>query len=535
MPRIMRRLAVPHLNLISLSNARAGDVSKGNVAETAPSRGTKVVLKATFVRHIRSRLKRAQSAGFAHAAASSTAVALGALVGAAASLCSPIAFAQSPANVATIPEPPSIDDPMLAPIARAKVEVNTWEEALQHVRALSTDLRVAADTVQRAEAQQRVALAGTLPTLSGQVAYTHNLITRESPVPVGFGPAGLITRQVESPFADALTGQLVASQPLLALRAWNAIGTAKVAAEASRYSFEDAKRQIALSVANSMVGVVTAERIAELNRVGLKNALTRLELAVRKSRLGGATGLDVLRARQDVEVSRALLVAGDESLRQARESLGLALGIPEQVGVPSTVDITGLERDARATCKPAANVDARPDIQAFRTRVDVAHRGVNDVKYQFAPTIDLRSSLASTTITSGTSPNTTWNVQAVLTVPLWEGGARYGNLRDNHAQEDIAAQNLEAGRRTATVQVTQARRGVTVADERLHVATSARDLAAETDRLTRLAYQEGRGTSLELITAAQSLRESEIQLALREFELVKARVLAVLALASCPW
>jgi outer membrane protein TolC len=200
-----------------------------------------------------------------------------------------------------------------------------------------------------------------------------------------------------------------------------------------------------------------------------------------------------------------------------------------------TVDISGLERDARTTCKPAETIDARPDIAALRTRVDVAHRGVNDVKYQFAPTVDVRSSLATTSIDTGAAPNTTWNVQAVLVVPLWEGGARYGNLRDTRAQEDIAMQNLEAGRRNGVVQVTQARRGVTVAEDRRRVATSARDLAAETDRLTRLAYQEGRGTSLELITAAQALREGEIQLALREFEVVKARVLAVLALATCPW
>ena len=68
-----------------------------------------------------------------------------------------------------------------------------------------------------------------------------------------------------------------------------------------------------------------------------------------------------------------------------------------------------------------------------------------------------------------------------------------------------------------------------------HILAAVEHPAAETDRLVRLAYQEGRGTSLELVTAAQSLRESEIQLALRDFELVKARVLAVLALASCPW
>ena len=424
---------------------------------------------------------------------------------------------------------------MLVPVPRAKTEIATWEAALQHVRAQSTDLRIAAYAVERAEAQQRVALAGTLPSLNGTAAFTHQLITKDLVQPVGFGAGGVEYRTFTSPASDYLTGQLVATQPVLALRAWHNIGTARVARDASRLSFEDAKRLIALSVANSIVGVVTAERIAELNRVGLRNALQRTDLTVRKSSLGGATGLDVVRARQDVEVARATLVAGDEMVRQAREALGMALGVPEQVGVPPNVDISGLERDARGTCRPSNTVDERPDVAALHTRVEVAHRSVTDVKYQFAPTINLQSALGTTTIDTGASPNTTWNVQAVLSVPIWEGGARYGNLREAHAQETIAEQRLESQRRKAIIEIDQARRGVTVADDRLRVATAARDLATETDRLTRLSYQEGRGTSLELITAAQALRESEIQLALREFELVKSRVLAVLALASCPW
>ena len=48
---------------------------------------------------------------------------------------------------------------MLLPVPRAKIEIATWEVALQHVRARSTDLRVAAYTVERAEAQQ-IRLAG---------------------------------------------------------------------------------------------------------------------------------------------------------------------------------------------------------------------------------------------------------------------------------------------------------------------------------------------------------------------------------------
>jgi multidrug efflux system outer membrane protein len=451
----------------------------------------------------------------------------------ATSLATSAAYGQGGSDV---PPPPTVDDPMLVPVPRAKVEISTWEDALKHVRARSTDLRIAAETVIRAEAQQRVALAGALPSLNGTAAYTHNIIVKNSPQIIGLTSTGIPeTKNFQTPSSDYLTGQLVAVQPILAFRPWYAIGTARTATDASRLSFDDAKRQIALAVANSIVGVVTAERIAELNRVGLRNALQRLDLAVRKADLGGASGLDVVRARQDVEVSRATLVTGDESLRQSREALGMALGIAEQVGVPPSVDISGLERDARGSCRPSATVDERPDVAALRTQVEVAHRGVNDVKYQFSPTMNLQSGVATTTIDTGASPNTTWNVQAVLSVPIWEGGARYGNLRDAHAQEAIAEQKLEQGRRTAIIQVEQARRGVTVSESSLHVATAARDLAAETDRLTRLAYQEGRGTSLELIIAAQQLREAEIQLALREFDLVKARVLAVLALASCPW
>jgi len=449
-------------------------------------------------------------------------------------LAQPTTPAPETAPSGQLPATPEVSDAMLAPVARPKVEVTNWEEALKHVRARSTDLRIAAQEIARAEAQSRSALAGALTTINGQGTYTHNLITNQTLQPVRAGTE-LRFNTVNTPFPDFVTGSLVASQPLLALRAWHAIGTAEHNETAARLSLEDAKRQIALNVANAIVGVVTAERIAELNRVGLRNALTREELAVRRSALGSGTGIDVIRARQDVATARATLVAGDESLRQAREALGLALGIPEQVGVPPDVDLNGLEASARATCKTAPSLDERPDIAALRERAVVAHRMVNDAKYQFAPTIDLRSTVGTTTVDTGAAPNTTWNLQAVLTVPLWDGGIRYGNLRDTKAQEAIAGEKLEAARRQAGIQITQALRGVSVADERRQVATQTRDLAAENDRLTRISYVEGRGTSLELVSAAQALREAEIQLALREFDLVKARVLAVLAQASCPW
>jgi outer membrane protein TolC len=348
-----------------------------------------------------------------------------------------------------------------------------------------------------------------------------------------YGPPG---NPLTLPNTDIVgTGSVTISQPILALRAWHQIGTAKVNTAASKLSLEDVKRNLALNVANALVGVITAERVAEINRVGLQQALARLDLTTRKQKLGAATGLDVVRAQQDVESARTTLVNGDETLRRNREALGLAVGIPSQIGVSRDIKIDGLERDAINTCRAATDVETRADVAAAKKRYDAANRNIDDVWLQFAPTANLNSTLATTTASVSPSPATTWNISAVLTFPLWEGGARYGFLHDAHAVADEAQNNLEAARRNASIQVQQARREVTVAIDTLTVAARARDNAVRIDDLTQAAYREGTLTSLDLVTAAAARRQAEIQYALDEFNLVQARVAAILALATCDW
>lgn len=441
----------------------------------------------------------------------------------------------APATAVAEPTMPTVNDPMLAPVALPARRLHRWEEALSFIKARSTDLRTAEVEIARAEAQWRQALAGALPSLNANGAITHQLITNETLQPTR-NPDGTIgLAPVQSPFPNAANASLTLVQPLLATRPWYAMGTAKQQETVARFNVEDVKRQIALRVANAMVAVVTAERLAELNRVGLRNALERLELTERRANLGAATGLDVVRAKQDVETARTTLVTGDESLRQSREALGLALGIPEAVGVAPDVRIDGLEQAAMATCNPSQKLEDRPDVASAGASIALAERGRGDAKRQFLPTINFQSTLSTTSINTGAAPATTWNIQGVLQIPIWDGGARYAALRTSDVEIERAAQRLEAVKRQATIEVTQARRAVDVATQSREVAEKSRDLAKETDRLVRTAYQEGRGTSLELVTAATTLRQAEITLALREFDVVKARVAAVIALSVCKY
>ena len=395
------------------------------------------------------------------------------------------------------------------------------------LRARSTDFRIAMDEIERSEGQWRQALALSLPTLNATANATWNVLRGQAIAPTGE------IREFPDPLTYGASATLV--QPLLASRAWYAPGTAKLARQAAELSAEDQKRVLAFALANAVVRVVTAERLSEINRIALRAALERLTLARRRVALGAGNALDTVRADQDVSVTRATVVSGDETLRKAREALGLALGSTEAWGVRSDVDLSGVETTARSTCTILNRVEDRADIAAAQTRTEVAQRNINDVWLQFSPTINLVSQLNASSLPFFNGKNATWTIAGVLSVPIFDGGARYGALRDTRAQADQSDQRLEAARRAATIEVIQAKRSVDVAEVSRSVAEQARDLARETERLSRVSFAAGTGTSLDLIESGRRLREAESQLALQEFTLVQARIAALLSLSRCQW
>ena len=444
-----------------------------------------------------------------------------------------------PAGVLTVPPPPAVNDPMLAPVPPPKRVLSSWQEGITYLRARSTDLRIALDQVLQAEALTRIALAQYLPWINANNAgggvYSHQLITRTNIVANGlsFGQGGLVTTS-RVPLPDTYGGSIVLQQALINVQEFDQISIDELNEDASRMSVEAEKRTLALSLANQIVAVVTAEREAEINRVGLRVALEQQEIAKMKQALGAANGLDVVRAQQNAANARAALVTGDESLREAREALGLALGVPEETGVAPNINVSGLAASAMESCHAVSDVDMRSDVTTAREQLQVAKRNLRNVWYSFLPTVGLVSTISATSPVPASYPNPLWSVQAALEVPIWDGGTRYGNLRNARAAADIAAQQLEALRRQALIQVQQAQRQLVVAEDSDRVAREQRDLAAQNDQMTQTAYVAGQGTSLELVTASEAHRQAELNLALQDFGVVKARILAVLALATCP-
>jgi outer membrane protein TolC len=413
---------------------------------------------------------------------------------------------------------------MLAPPPGAPRSIGSWDEALVLVRAQSPDYLSSAEAVRRASAQREVAFAAVLPVIAAQGAYTHQLL---SPLHVSLPPITIVT-----PPADVLTVGGSVSWSVINPRGIYGIGTADRAVDAAELTFEDRRRQIASAAVDAMLATLAATRVAELNRVGLRASLERLALTRARLQYGQGTELDVDRAMQDVAASRSTLITGDESLQRSREALGVVLGSPVAMSPPEGADLASFEAAVARTCKLNDDIERRPDVAAARARVEIAQRAVHDAELMFAPSVGVASGLQYSTQPI-LAPSSTWSVGATLSVPLYDGGARYGALRDSRAALAQAGQALVSTRLAAIVASAQARRAVSVLERTRDVARDQRDLAARIDGRTRDGYAHGLGTSLDLVISAQALRQAEIDLAILEFRVDDARANAVLVDAEC--
>lgn len=439
----------------------------------------------------------------------------------------------APSLVAEDPFPPElleeINDPMLEPVPRSDRELLRWQDALAMTRQRSTNLRTAYAQVGVAQGQARQALAGALPTLIANSSINHHLLRGD-----GLDIGTFTFRRIPDP-PTTWNSSVEARLPVFAPRAWWDQRTSELAVRAAELDAREVERQVIGGLAEAIVAVITAERMAEVSRVTLRFALSTYELNRRRERLGAANMVDILRAEQEVLRSRTQVVNADEAVRRSREALGLALGYDTPWGVTPEIRLDRLRADASATCRQGKTVAARPDVQAANAGLAVAERNVTSIDFSYLPQVQAQSTVTYFTVPkfAANQDHVTWTIGGLLTWHLYDGGLRYAQRATSEGQRDAAEQRALQVRRDATVQVRQAYRSVQVAKTQLEVSQQTRDTARRSARLSRIKFESGTGTSFDLVDALRSLREAELDVTLREFELLQAEIGALLALATC--
>lgn len=155
--------------------------------------------------------------------------------------------------------------------------------------------------------------------------------------------------------------------------------------------------------------------------------------------------------------------------------------------------------------------DNNPTIRAAEQAVQMAQEVVRKQQAQHAPTLDLVAGIGRTAQPAGTTPNQSGyktrldNVGLQLNVPLYTGGASSSKVLEALSLETKARYELDAAKRSALSQASQAWAQLRSAQAKLEVAELALTAGQSAERLAIIGQKNGTKTPLDELQAKQQI------------------------------
>jgi len=378
--------------------------------------------------------------------------------------------------------------------------INFREAVAQAIAKNPTALIAAAD-IRRVGGLMQQTRAASLPTLGVDGTYTHlnKAVTANLT-----GPNGENENVVFSP-RDTLRFQGNLSIPVLAPAAWADWKRAADRLESSKLSQRDVERTVGITAARTYLTVFAQKRQVDVNRQARDNSLAHMQYADARLRGGIGNRVDWARAGQDLEQNEAILQTSFANLYRAQEALGILLGEDEPVDVEDVPAVPGMPSLDQAL----EESQGRTDILLLRQEETAADRSLNMSWTEYLPNITVVGSPYYNEPSSLTTFKTGWQVQALLSWYLYDGGARYGRTHEREALLSQARINLDTTLRQANSDVRAAIDNVERTAAAVERQRNSARLAEDAMRLADIAYHAGASTNLELIDAQRRARDAE--------------------------
>lgn len=391
-------------------------------------------------------------------------------------------------------------------------------EAMKRAIDRNPTVIVAQAEIKRADALVRQARAASFPTLTGTGVYTRLDDDRVLP------PSRVIAPK------DQIAANLALVVPIINPKVWSIWTHAEDNADVTRAVFAESKRQIALAVGRSYLAIVAQRRLVEIAERARDAAKAHYDFA--HARFSGGVGnrIDEVRAAQEVATDESQVATAKGGLSRAREALGVLIGADGPIDSADDPALDGTPALAAAL----DDAKKRSDVVAQQARLRAAERVVKDNWRDYSPYLTLVGQPFYNNPPGLTSPLTGWQAQLVLTLPLYDGGLRYGQAQERDVLALQAQAQLDATLRQARSEVRTAFEVMRKADDALKAARDAAALAKEALALAETAYKAGATTNIEVIDAERRARDAETAAAVAEDSARTARLELLVASGRFP-
>jgi NodT family efflux transporter outer membrane factor (OMF) lipoprotein len=185
---------------------------------------------------------------------------------------------------------------------------------------------------------------------------------------------------------------------------------------------------------------LAAEYLAEINQ--------RVAIKQRSMKAGLGTEMDVIEAETPLPLAKAKIEAIDEHIKLLRNQLAALSGQGPGAGDSITRPTMTLEASAGLPDTLQANlVGRRPDVLAHRLHVEAAQENIEGAKKAFYPNINLMGFIGFQALGFGQLLSSAAGIAGAgpaISLPIFDGGIRRGNLSAKTASYDIAVENYNS-------------------------------------------------------------------------------------------
>lgn len=367
---------------------------------------------------------------------------------------------------------------------------NLVETALTH----SPDRRIAEARIAEARGLQRYSKSFLLPQLgvSGSTGYSDNGANNSS-------SDNFYDAQFDASFEIDVFGKNRSN-----------LSASDASLQSVQESYHDVTLTLIADIARSYIDYRAAQKQTEIAGKNLKSQEKTLKLVLDLYRLGEGGRLDVERARNLVNTTRASLPEFTRQAENARLRLSILTGkLPEElvkmVNEAAPIPDSNIQPFLLA---PAHVIALRPDIKAASanlvSRTSLAKAAVAEV----FPTFSL-SSFYGVTDNALINASTPWNVALNSAVSLLNFGRLQGQIDAARSREVIAFEEYRKTLLAAVVEVETNLTDYAYINKRQVALANAYKSAAKALELSQSLYKEGEVSFLDVLDAQRSANNAE--------------------------
>ncbi|MCA1440156.1 TolC family outer membrane protein [Ensifer sp. IC4062] len=289
----------------------------------------------------------------------------------------------------------------------------------------------------------------------------------------------------------------------------------------SRETLKANEIQILLAAAQAYANIARDQQVVSIRRQNLAFLREQLNASQARLEVGEGTRTDVSQAEAELANAQSLLVSAIAQLKQSEAVYVQIVGVAP----------TGIRQPAPASKSMPRSLDQavatglreNPQILAAQYAVDSAGFQVKSAEGTMLPGVVLQGAVTRNTGNAGQGlDDTTASITARLEVPIYQGGAEYGQIRQ--AKEILGQQRILVDSARASVQQTVVSAYAQLDSALARITASRSQISAANLALEGVIEERkvGQRTTLDVLDSQQDVLDAQESLAAAQRDAVVA-------------